>query len=163
MDEQEQPVEVIAVRDADGLLTTEATRRGGVLEGETVLYSSGRVKGRLRFQGGKQNGEAVFYDDAGEISVRANYKDGKLDGESQYFNAQGKLVRKARYEKGELHGRVVDYYLSGKPREIGHYALNVLDGELLRFGEDGTLTERLCFQQGKQKPCPPMRADARSR
>jgi len=152
---EEAAAEKLIIRDPDGVVTEEATRKNGVLDGETVLYSAGRVAARLQFREGKQNGEAVFFDDAGQVQTRVNYLDGKRHGDSFYFRPDGRLARKSAFEAGQLQGYTVDYYPSGKPREVSTYKNNVLDGELIRLTEDGKVTERLHYKAGRQVAGPP--------
>jgi len=144
--------EKIVTRDGDGNVTGEATMLNGVLEGETLVYSAGRIAARLQFHAGKQQGEAVFYDPAGHVQSKAQYVDGNRHGEALYYGPAGNLVRKAGYERGLLHGYVIDYYPSGKPREVSTYKEDVLDGELIRLSEDGKITERLYYEKGRLRP-----------
>jgi antitoxin component YwqK of YwqJK toxin-antitoxin module len=150
--------EKITIRDEEGVVTEEVTMRDGVLDGETLLYSAGRLRARLQFRGGKKNGEALFYDDAGRVSTKAQYLDGKLHGESLHYNPSGILMRKASYRKDMLHGHAIDYYPSGKPREVSTHKDNVLDGEMIRLGKDGKITERLYYQGGRLRSAPPPQA-----
>jgi len=147
--------EKFLVRDSLGQVTEEATMVGGVLEGETIIYTAGRIMGRIQFQHGKREGEAIYYDNGGQVSVRSMYRDDLLHGESTYFDYEGRIVRKALYDRGELDGRATDFYPSGKAREVAHYTRGVLDGELLRFAMDGKLMERICYRRGKKVMCPP--------
>jgi antitoxin component YwqK of YwqJK toxin-antitoxin module len=149
--------EKLTLRDAEGMVTEEATMKNGVLDGETLLYSAGKLSARLQFREGKQNGEALFYDDAGRVSTKAHYLNDKLHGESQYFNPAGVLVRKASYREGLLHGHTIDYYPTGKPREVSTYQANVLHGELIRLGVDGKIVERLYYNRGRPRATPPPR------
>jgi antitoxin component YwqK of YwqJK toxin-antitoxin module len=149
--------EKLTLRDAEGAVTEEATMKNGVLDGETLIYSAGRLRARLQFRHGKQNGEALFYNDAGRVSTKANYLNDKLHGESQYFNPSGGLVRKAAYREGQLHGHTIDYYPTGKPREVSTYQANVLHGELVRLAVDGKIVERLYYERGRPRRSPPPR------
>ncbi len=145
-------IETVTIRNSDNEVTEVATLKDGVLDGETIVYSAGRISARLQFRGGKQNGPALFYDDAGGILVKALYQDGKLHGDSLYFDATaGALMRKAAYERGVLHGYTVDFYPSGKPREVTPYRNNVREGEQVRLTEEGKVIERFYFRQGR--PC----------
>lgn len=146
--------EKIVIRDAEGNVTEEAAMQNGVLNGETVLYTAGRVRARLQFREGKQQGEAVFFDPAGQVQTKAQYLDGKLHGESLHFSPTGQLMRKATYAAGLLHGFAIDYHPSGKPREISSYKEDVLDGELARITEDGKVVERLYYENGRLRPKP---------
>lgn len=150
----EPKIEKILIRDADGKVTEEACMLNGLLDGETVLYESGRVRARLQFKNGKQEGEAVFFGDAGELYMKNPYRDGKLHGEATFFDATGKVIRKATYENGELHGRQTDFYPTGKAREVSHFKQQLLHGDFLRFAPDGKLEERVCYKNGKKIPCP---------
>jgi antitoxin component YwqK of YwqJK toxin-antitoxin module len=145
----EKGIEKVVVRNLDGEITDVATLKDGVLDGETLVYSAGRVSARLQFRDGKQNGPATFYDDAGQILIKALYKDGKLHGDSLYFGPDGNLVRKSAFENGFLHGYTIDYYPSGKPREVASFKNNVRDGELVRLTEKGKITERLHYREGR--------------
>jgi antitoxin component YwqK of YwqJK toxin-antitoxin module len=48
----------------------------------------------------------------------------------------------------------VDYYPGGTPREISEYVEDLLEGGVFRFNEKGEMIERLCYEKGRQKPCP---------
>jgi antitoxin component YwqK of YwqJK toxin-antitoxin module len=154
MAEASQSPNRIVVRDDEGEVVQEASMENGLLEGETVLYIHGRVRARLQFRQGKQDGESVFYDQLGGMTLKALYREGRLHGDSVYFDAAGRVTRKAMYQRDRLHGRTADYYPSGKPREIAQYQDNLLHGEVRKYSESGTLTERRCFQAGKERPCP---------
>jgi antitoxin component YwqK of YwqJK toxin-antitoxin module len=145
----ETGIEKVTIRDSDGEITDVATLRNGVLEGETLVYSIGRLAARMQFHEGKLNGPAIYYDDAGQVQIKAQYRDGKLHGDSLYFGANGELTRKSAFERGLLHGYTVDYYLSGKPREVTSYKNNIKEGEWLRLNEDGKVLERLYYHLGK--------------
>jgi antitoxin component YwqK of YwqJK toxin-antitoxin module len=146
--------EKLLIRDADGVVTEEASMKNGVLEGETVLYAAGHVRARLQFHDGKQQGEAIFYDAAGYVQTKAQYADGKRHGEALHYSPTGALMRKATYERGLLQGYAIDYYPSGKPREVSTYKEDVLDGEMIRLSEDGKITERLYYERGRPRPKP---------
>ena len=154
MAEAAQP-EKLTIRDADGAVTEEVTMKNGVLDGDTVLYAAGHIRARLQYREGKQNGEALFYDDAGRVQTKAQYRNGKRHGESLHYSEGGTLVRRANYQNDMLHGYTIDYYPSGKPREVSTYKENVLDGEMIRLGEDGKITERLYYEHGRPKKSPP--------
>jgi antitoxin component YwqK of YwqJK toxin-antitoxin module len=157
MSEEQGPDGKVTIRDEDGNITEEAFMRDGVLDGEVLLYSRGRLAVRSRYVSGKQHGEVLHYDAIGQVTAKGNYENGKQHGEWQFFNPQGNIVRKAGYANGELHGWTADYYLNGRPREISAYREGLLDGEVLRYSDEGKLLERLCFEAGKPKPCPKKR------
>jgi uncharacterized protein len=142
-------VEIVTIRDSDGEITDVATLKNGVLEGEALIYSAGRVVARMQFRQGKLNGPAVYYDDTGQVQIQSSYKDGKLHGDSLYFGPDGVLMRKSAFEAGLLHGYTVDYYPSGKAREVTTFQKNIREGEWLRLAEDGKVQERLHYRQGK--------------
>jgi antitoxin component YwqK of YwqJK toxin-antitoxin module len=151
-----EPVhEKVVIRNSDGVITEEANMVGGLLHGETVVYSHGRAVARLQFRNGKQEGEAVFFNEIGQVTMKLSYRNGKQSGESTYFDQNGKVLRKEHYEGGELHGRKTDFYPSGKAREVYHYEKGLLHGDHLRFSLDGKIEERNCFVKGKPVPCPP--------
>jgi antitoxin component YwqK of YwqJK toxin-antitoxin module len=145
----ESGVEKVVIRNSDGEVTDVATMKDGVLEGETLVYSGGKVMARLQFSGGKQNGPAVFYDDAGQVLIKALYQNGKLHGDSLYFGPAGNLVRKSAFVVGQLEGYTVDYYPSGRPREVTSYKNNVRDGEAVQLTEDGKVTDRQHYREGR--------------
>ena len=147
--------EKVIVKNSDGVVTEEATMLGGLLDGETILYSSGRVVGRLHFKQGKQEGESVFYDDAGRVTMKSLYHDGKLNGEGTFFDENGKIIRKENYKDGQLHGRRSDFYPTGKAREVAHYQQGLPHGELIRLAPDGQIQEIVCYVKGRKVPCPP--------
>jgi antitoxin component YwqK of YwqJK toxin-antitoxin module len=154
MSESNAAPQKVVLRDADGNVSEEVYLKDGALEGDALLYQAGKLRARIRYAGGKQSGEAVYFDDAGRATAKMNYADGKLEGESFYLDACGRTVRKESYRKGMLHGRTIDYYPSGKVRTVSHYRDNVLDGEVWEYGDDGKLRERRCYDLGKVRPCP---------
>jgi antitoxin component YwqK of YwqJK toxin-antitoxin module len=147
--------EKVLIRNSDGVVTQETTMLGGVLDGETVIYSSRRIAGRLFFKNGKQEGEATYYNDIGEVSVKMLFHDGKKNGEATYFDHNGKTIRKENFENDELQGRRTDFYPTGKAREVVHYHQGLLHGEALRFDFEGKLEERTCYKDGRKVRCPP--------
>jgi antitoxin component YwqK of YwqJK toxin-antitoxin module len=154
MSDTPQPPEKVVLKDAEGNVTEEVFLKDGALEGEAVLYSAGRVRARIPYRGGKQQGTAAYYDETGQVSMKMNYATGQLDGESLFFDHEGKLVRRAFYVKDQLQGRTIDYHPSGKVRTVWHYRAGILHGEVWEYGDDGKLQNRRCFHEGKPYPCP---------
>src|SRR3954452_13227794 len=105
--------EKVVLRDADGTITEDVFLKDGAMEGEALIYTDGRLRGRLMYRGGKQQGLSIYYSETGQVSMTMNYANGKLEGESVYFDAENKPIRRALYEKGLLQGRSIDYYPSG--------------------------------------------------
>lgn len=140
-------------RDSHGRVTSESALVDGLLDGETVLYSNGKVSARIPYRRGKQQGEALYFGKTGEVLVRSRYEEGLLEGESKYFDQEGRLLRKSMYRRGMLHGRTVEYYPDGAPREISQYAEDLLDGDVFRFNERGEMVERVCYAAGRRKAC----------
>jgi antitoxin component YwqK of YwqJK toxin-antitoxin module len=147
--------EKVVIKNSDGVVTEEAFMLAGVLHGETILYSHARMAARLHFVNGKQEGEATFYNDIGQLQMKSTYRQGKQHGETTYFDQHGKIVRKENFEGGELHGRKTDFYPTGKAREVYHYQKGLLHGEHLRFDMDGKMEDRACYLKGRPVPCPP--------
>jgi antitoxin component YwqK of YwqJK toxin-antitoxin module len=143
----------LVFKDDKGVVLQEVSMRDGLLEGETTVYTHGRVTARLMFHEGQQHGESVFMDEAGRVMVRAKYAKGLLDGESQYYNQEAQLVRKCVYREGKLEGWTIDYYPGGKVREISHYRDGLLDGRVIRYDANGNETERTCYGAGRPRPC----------
>ena len=126
----------------------------GVLNGEVRLYSRGRLEAVIQFVNGQREGPATFFSETGVTLMEVNYRADQLHGEARFFDADGRLIRQSVYEHDDLSGRTIEFYPNGKPREIKGYVANLLEGILTRYAEDGRVSERLCYQAGREIPCP---------
>jgi antitoxin component YwqK of YwqJK toxin-antitoxin module len=74
----------------------------GVLEGEALNYDDdGNLVGKTLYEKGKREGEAFTYYPSGKVQQKANYKDDTLDGEVKFYAYDGTLIQTKKYEKGK--------------------------------------------------------------
>src|ERR1700743_17163 len=99
----EPPVhEKVLIKNSDGGVSEEDTMHTAVVrrcrEGRTLWCARVPWGPPPQFKSGKQEGEAVFFDDIGQVMMKTPYKAGKLHGESTIFDPSGKIVLKENHE-----------------------------------------------------------------
>lgn len=137
------------LRDELGRISEEGTIKNGALEGEVRVYSRGRLAAKYGFQKGLREGDAIHYNEAGDMVAQGPYKSGLQHGEWQFLDSQGRVVRRALYQAGDLQGRAITFYPTGKPWEFCDYRDGLKHGELLRYSGEGKLLERQYYQAGR--------------
>ncbi|WP_167882326.1 toxin-antitoxin system YwqK family antitoxin [Leptospira sarikeiensis] len=73
---------------------------GGLYEGEMILYwPTGKLKKKVSYKNGKENGLIYFYNRRGELLVTFTMKDGIADGEACRYDKTGKVIFKEQTKR----------------------------------------------------------------
>src|SRR5205085_2014576 len=96
-------------------------------------------------------GEALTYDEHGQLRAQSLYQNGQLCGLAQYYGADGQLVQQASYHNNKLHGTVTQYHPNGMVREVASYQEHRLHGDVITYAPDGSIVAHRHFRDGK--PC----------
>ena len=137
-----------------GRTTQDSTYSAGVLHGEQNLYAHGSLRALFPHVSGMRHGSAVLYGASGLIAAKREYAHGVLQGDALDYDDDGNLVGKTPYSKGKREGEAVTYYPSGKVMEKAPYKDDVLDGEVKFYAYDGTLILTKKYEKGKRVDAP---------
>lgn len=123
----------------------------GVIHGEMRCFVNDKINMQIPYVDGKKHGVAHFYNN-GLLVAEMTYTEDALTGESKYFNEEGNLVREVALLNGREEGVSKTYYPTGELFELAHYHKGVLDGEVIRYKNNGDEMSRDQYQQGKKVP-----------
>ena len=144
--------------DDDNRLAAKLTYRAGVMHGPAEFYEGGKLQLRTHFENGVEQGERTLF--AGEMpSMKGHCRNGKLEGEATWLRPGGGVQRVAHYANGMLEGESIEYDERGR---ITHEKLleairtkkaldDKLEGELLMYGANGKVRQKLMFKAGVQQ------------
>jgi antitoxin component YwqK of YwqJK toxin-antitoxin module len=119
-----------------GLLTFQSTAKAQ--EFTTYTWENGKTKaeGRL-IQGGIEEGEWKYYNQAGLLIQKANYTFGVIDGEYEHYFENGKLSEKGSFKDSKRNNSFQTYYESGSANLSGFYNNGYKDSLWINFHENG--------------------------
>jgi len=160
----------------NGRIMREATFKQGIEEGISKdYYLTGGISRQRTFVGDKETGPGTTYYGTGSKNYEYVSKDDELDGELNIYYPNGKLKEKTFYKSGKLQGESKGYYANDKPafeyryydgkydgaykrfyengnlKEEGTYKLDKLVGETVSYFEDGTVSDRLVYDEEGKK------------
>ncbi|WP_164105337.1 toxin-antitoxin system YwqK family antitoxin [Stenotrophomonas maltophilia] len=127
--------------------------KDGLVAGHFVCrYRDSQVvayEGRLT-EGGLE-GETVFHNGAGAKVVVLPMASGKVNGRIRIYFADNpeQLSLEADVVDNGFNGELVGYHLNGQVRTKGQYASSVPTGVWEGYREDGTVSERISYEDGK--------------
>ncbi|MGF6533263.1 hypothetical protein P3T20_004063 [Paraburkholderia sp. GAS206C] len=108
----------------------------------------------LAFKGGELDGDVTIYSSngSGKPAATATVSDGKIDGELKIFSvSNGALVTRAKYREGVLISDEDFDADTGKTvRTFSDDDQGQIDGKMLGYSPDGTLTSYAEYSHGKQ-------------
>lgn len=81
-----------------------------------------------------------------------HYKDGHRDGVQKYYYPTGKISREINYKNGIINGIAKEYYeSSGKLKIKADWSNFKQNGTVSLYDEDGTLTDKIKYINGRKK------------
>jgi antitoxin component YwqK of YwqJK toxin-antitoxin module len=125
----------------------------GVKAGEFLQtwQSSGAVKTRGFYEGGKEHGVWTYGRSDGTTESEVSFRDGKRHGESRIFFPNGSLERITEYADDKRHGVEKSFgYSSGRLTSEYTYSNSYRDGPYKLYFDDGKLREEGQFKNGNQ-------------
>ncbi len=119
----------------------------------TAFHHKGKEVGRMYYflEGGKepfiiQEPPAGKYKRGDEV---LEYK-GKGEWLSTSFYDDGPVSRRIPYSRNRMTGKAEGFHLNGKTSFVAFYKKGVLDGEVVEYSEDGKVTKRIEFKEGRR-------------
>lgn len=156
----------ILIFSANGKLKTSYRVHEGTLEGiKDTFHEDGRIEEKAHYVSGKLHGAAEKFFADGSKAALLHYNHGLLDGEVIEWNPDGSLKEKLFYIGGvQYNSQKLPLYnsnlvplapLAEEPlktpvvENINVDAPSILDGEYIVKYEDGTVSKKLFYRQGK--------------
>lgn len=135
-------------------LTEKLTYKAGKLDGPAEFYQNGTPTLQTNFSEGKQDGEAIFYDEAGLIHARVQFAQGLKNGSMISYDQFGRIQRIMHYVQDLLEGPMANYYPNGSLIDAGNYVQGKKQGEFISYYENGIIRQILVFDEGRQLYAP---------
>ena len=102
--------------------TSEATFRGGMMEGAWIIKDSlDRKVSEVQLINGQRDGKLVFYNTSGDIAREIEFRGGVVDGTDRSYNGQGEIASEQRYIDGRRIVTKSDTYISTKKKTEGTF------------------------------------------
>jgi antitoxin component YwqK of YwqJK toxin-antitoxin module len=121
----------------------------GVWNGNAIIYDEdGNIASEENYVAGALEGPTVVYDEDGNVTWHVEYKAGKVDGKITRFSDDGTKISEYSYSEGIRNGEFVEYYPNGTARRTGSYKENVLDGPSVYYEIDGTIEKEETWEDG---------------
>jgi len=121
----------------------------GVWNGNAIIYDEdGNIASEENYVAGALEGPTVVYDEDGNVTWHVEYKAGKVDGKITRFSDDGTKVSEYSYSEGIRNGEFVQYHTNGTVRLKGSYKENVWDGLREEWAEDGTKISEYNYSEG---------------
>ena len=134
-------------------------------------YPEGMVLREESFRKGKEDGELVEYDTAGNEMVKGAFIDGLEDGDwfiqigeyreeggfidglrhgewIHYYTSNNEVSFKGEFIEGEAHGKHTYYHDNGRRMLEGKYELGLKQGDWKRYDRDGLLVLTIKYKDG---------------
>jgi len=89
----------------------------------TRWYRNSNYESRSNYKDGKLDGQALMFDENGNIISEENYSNDTLDGKYTQWFSSGKMKIKGNYKKGYFSGRWLYYNLTGEIIGTGNYTM----------------------------------------
>jgi antitoxin component YwqK of YwqJK toxin-antitoxin module len=115
-------------------------------------YPSGKLKGRVPWKQGREEGAAVFYHPDGRKSYEVFYREGKKTGLATVWHSNGQRQWQAAFRDGKTHGVWREWYADGKKRFEAAYDNGVLDGRATWWHANGRIQQERKYSAGKTLP-----------
>ena len=116
------------------------------------LYETGKTNLVYQFVNGVQEGEAIKFDEIGNIEVKCNFINGKQNGESIEYFENGNINRIVNFLDNKQHGKAVVYYDSitnDKIEQVAFFDKGLLNGELVKYFENNEIKSKRNFENGE--------------
>lgn len=124
---------------------------GNKVGGYTYFYRDGQIEKQVPQNArGMEDGVATSYYPDGTLQSRSHWRDGLSHGTQSQYHRTGKLREAAEYRNGiRVDGPAETFDENGKLRDRMNYVNGQLDGELLSYYPDGTVSGRTAISKGK--------------
>jgi len=88
----------------------------------TYTWENGKTKAEGPLvQGGIEDGEWKYYNQASILIQKVNYNFGTIDGDYEHYFENGKLSEKGSFKNARRDGTFQTYFENGKCSLIGYY------------------------------------------
>jgi|GEM_PF-4687057 len=146
--------DVVTCKNAKGVVVhTHRTVRNS-LEGPSKDFTDdGKLKRLQTYVHGTSSGRFLTYSDDGAVLLEEkNFQDGKRNGVFRTFFADGKPKTETHWANDEQTGVAQEWWPNGKLKEKAHYQAGLLNGERLRYRQDGTPESVEHFEPDPTRP-----------
>ena len=124
--------------------------QGGKLEGQYLFfYPSGELRGESFYYNGDLHGPSTFFTKEGKILARSWFIHGKRQGKTHQYYLSGELYSIQRFKEGLKQGIQEYYYRDGTLKTILRYNEGILEGEIILYHPNGAKKKECHFSQGK--------------
>jgi antitoxin component YwqK of YwqJK toxin-antitoxin module len=127
----------LTIFDESGLPIEQSEYKKGQLEGETIVYVDGVIRGKTEYRTGKRHGLATVYNETGQIVQASHLVDGRREGDAIQYYPSDSPSEQAAYRNDRLHGEVVRYYPNGLVREKQNYRDGIPVGDRVDYDHKG--------------------------
>lgn len=107
-----------------------------------IRYDSGNIEFEIYFQNNVPHGKWVWFYETGNLKAEYEYDNGKLIS-LNFYDLDGKLT----IENGT--GSFYEYYKNGSLKSKISYKKNKIDGIFIRWHENGNVSTKGVFKDGK--------------
>lgn len=94
--------------------------------------------------------EAPYKSFTGPFISEATLNHGKLHGSWVIYDHEKNKVSEIEFADGKRHGKATWFYPNGKPMQISTFVDGVINGELIRYEEDGSVKAKEEYQDGRK-------------
>lgn len=111
-------------------------------------YPDGQIQLEMRFRGGKLIGTSRSWHENGQLATRGSFDDNdQAHGLAEWWDQKGNLIKSESF----VHGTGVNYvfYPDGREKAVMPFVNGKLDGELIRYKEDGAVEQRVLYSKGR--------------
>lgn len=129
--------------------TIECFYINNMLDGPYRVYNTrSQLVLETRYDKDTLNGPYTQYGYEKVLIRKMNYVNGTLDGKSEWYDSKGRLLEAIDFNKGRLNGAWKKYF-KGKLITEAQFHDGILDGDFIRYYEDGTVSFKSIFRDGK--------------
>ena len=150
-------IERQVTKDAAGNYVNQGTYTEYALDGtvlKTGVFQDGKLQGKWTQSFAKDDGHLFSADHESEFlgpfTSEATFVDGRLDGTWTIKDRNGQKIVEWNFEQGVRDGKWSWSYPRGERRLEATFKNGKLDGEVLEWSQDGQLTNKTNYVDGRQ-------------
>ncbi len=145
--------ETQVVRDREGLVRAEVSRRNGKKDGPVKFISKDGSQTTGSYTEDSRNGIWVTVDRKMDTLSMVQFDRGRKDGLQAYWAPNGQLLRIERFKKGLADGELYRFFTDGSPRQVTWYDQGTPEGPYMEWYKVDSTSVALTmgeFHQGER-------------